>query len=49
MFFGFLSGLVAQDYDLEIIYIDGFLKIVQYDLDKLEEFFYPCGRIVEQI
>ena len=39
MFFGFLSGLVAQDYDLEVIYIDGFLKIVQYDLDKLEEFF----------
>lgn len=39
MFFGFLSGLVAQDYDIEVIYIDGFLKIVQYDLEKLEEFF----------
>ncbi|MHB1314897.1 MAG: hypothetical protein ACYCX2_05340 [Christensenellales bacterium] len=39
MFFGFLSGLAAQDYDLEVIYIDGFLKIVRYDLDKLDEFF----------
>jgi len=39
MFYGFLSGLVAQDYDLEIIFIDGFLKIVQYELDRLEEFF----------
>ncbi|MDL2289483.1 hypothetical protein LJB83_01830 [Clostridia bacterium OttesenSCG-928-F22] len=39
MFYGFISGLIAQDYDLEKIYIDGFLKIVRHELDQLEEFF----------
>jgi hypothetical protein len=39
MFTGFISGLIAQDYDLEKIFIDGFLKIVRHDLEELEELF----------
>ena len=39
MFYGFLCGLAAQDFDLDLVFIDGFLKIVKYDLDKLEELF----------
>lgn len=39
MFFGFISGIAAQDFDLEYIFIDGFIKIVHHPLDTLEELF----------
>lgn len=39
MFFGFLSGIAAQDFDLECIYIDNFLKIVGHPLESLEGLF----------
>lgn len=39
MFYGFLCGMAAQDFDLEYIYIDGFLKIVRHPLDTLESMF----------
>ncbi|OQB23972.1 MAG: hypothetical protein BWY11_01467 [Firmicutes bacterium ADurb.Bin182] len=39
MFFGFLNGMAAQDFDLEYIFIDGFLKIVHHDLSTLEGLF----------
>lgn len=39
MFFGFVSGIAAQDFDLEYIFIDGFMKIVHHPLDTLEELF----------
>ena len=48
MFYGFISGLIAQDYDLEKIFIDGFLKIVCYDLDKLEECFSHLDQIAQK-
>lgn len=39
MFYGFLCGIAAQDFDLEYIFIDGFLKIVHHDLDTLQGLF----------
>lgn len=39
MFYGFLCGIAAQDFDLEYLFIDGFLKIVHHDLTTLEEMF----------
>ena len=39
MFFGFISGIAAQDFDLEYLFIDGFLKIVRHPLDTLAELF----------
>ncbi len=38
-FFGFISGIAAQDFDLETIFIDGFLKIINHPLDELKDFF----------
>jgi len=38
-FFGFICGIAAQDFDLEALYIDGFLKIVKQDLSTLDDFF----------
>ena len=40
MFLGFIAGLMANDYDLDTLYIDGFLKIVKAEgLTGLENFF----------
>ena len=39
MFYGFICGIAAQDFDLEALYIDGFLKIVKCDLSEMEGFF----------
>ena len=38
-FYGFLCGISASDHDLEYLVVDSFLKIVQHDLDTLEELF----------
>ena len=37
--YGFLCGLSASDYDLEYVFIDGFLNFVQKPLEELGEFF----------
>ena len=39
MFFGFLSGLLAGNYDIKDVYVDGILKIGGLDYDKLGEMF----------
>lgn len=39
MFTGFLSGIAAQDYDLQAVYINSFMKIVKHPLENLEEMF----------
>lgn len=36
---GFLDGLAASNFDLKVIYIDGFLKHMDRDLEKLEDLF----------
>ena len=39
MLLGFLSGIVAANYDMNEMYVDGFLRLVEADLDELEPFF----------
>lgn len=39
MFTGFLSGIAAQDFDLEFIFINSFKKVVRHKLDELEGLF----------
>lgn len=39
MFFGFLCGIAANNFDLEYLFIDKFLKIVKHDLSELEGLF----------
>jgi len=48
MFYGFVCGLAAQDFDLEYIFIDGFLKIVRHDLDSLEGLFDDLNKFSEK-
>ncbi len=35
-FQGFVCGLIATDYDVELVYIDGLYKIAQAGMDNLE-------------
>ena len=39
VFTGFILGISAQDFDLEYIYVDGFLKIVNHSIFELEAMF----------
>lgn len=39
MFYGFLNGIIAQNYDVERVYIDGLLEFIKEDGDGLGEFF----------
>lgn len=47
MFYGFLCGIAAQDYDLEHLFLDGFLKIVHHPLDTLEGLFGQLKKFAE--
>ena len=48
MFYGFVCGLAAQDYDLEAIYVDAFLRIVGAKMDELEDFFANLSKVLNQ-
>ena len=48
LFTGFLSGLAAQDFDLEYIFIDGFRKIVRHPLETLPGLFEELEAFSEQ-
>ena len=37
MFYGFVCGVLAGNYDITELYIDGILKIVGRDFDKLAQ------------
>lgn len=39
MFLGFIAGIAAQDFDLELVYVDGFSKLVNCPLDSLCDMF----------
>lgn len=44
-FYGFLSGIIASNYDVESIYVDGLLEITNDSLANLEEFFNKLGKL----
>lgn len=48
MFYGFLNGIAAQDFDLEYLFIDGFHKIVHHPLETLEGLFAELASFAER-
>lgn len=46
-FYGFICGLLAMDYDLEKIYIDGIYKILNLNIEDLEFMKKKLERIKE--
>lgn len=39
MFTGFISGIAAQDFDLQKIYINSFTKVIRHPIEELEGMF----------
>ena len=39
MFLGFLGGMLASNYDISVIFIDAFLKLIRMDVSEAGEFF----------
>ncbi|HZJ57573.1 MAG TPA: hypothetical protein VFD89_04960 [Clostridia bacterium] len=48
VFYGFLSGIVAQNYDIERIYIDGLLEYLKEDLVNIGDWFSDINYISEK-
>lgn len=47
-FIGFVCGICSQDYDLEEMYLDGFLKIAKVEKNNLDKVLSQLNRISEQ-
>ena len=46
-FYGFICGLAAQDFDLDTIFVDAFLRIVDAKMDELEGFFTELVKVLD--
>lgn len=46
-FYGFLAGILAGNYDISVVYIDAFLKLVNATEEQLIAFFAKLERLVE--
>ena len=47
-FYGFLCGIMAMDYDLEKIYIDGIYKVMKLEEKDLEYLYYALEKICKK-
>lgn len=47
-FFGFVCGILSQNYDIAHIFIDSITKIVNDDMDALENFLNRINVVAEQ-
>ena len=47
-FIGFICGICSQDYDLEAMYLDGFLKIAKLEGQDISEALTQLNRISDQ-
>lgn len=48
MLLGFISGVIASNYDLSLLFLDGFLRIINTPLCELGEFFANLTKLSEQ-
>lgn len=46
--YGLLCGLVAQNFDIEAIFIDAFLKIINMDVADVEPFIKKLEKLTEE-
>lgn len=46
-FYGFIAGILAGNYDISVIYIDAFLKLVKADSADLSDFFGKLEHLVQ--
>lgn len=48
MFYGFICGLLAQNFDVSLIFVDAFLKLARADINTLEWLFQKLAQISER-
>jgi hypothetical protein len=48
MFLGLLKGILASNYDLSLLFVDGFLRIVKAEMDELSEFFHYLEKYADK-
>lgn len=46
--FGLISGMISVNYDISIVYVDAFVKLINAPLDTLEGFFKNLEKISAQ-
>ncbi|MBN2260540.1 MAG: twitching motility protein PilT [Clostridiales bacterium] len=46
-FFGFICGIASTDYDIETIYIDGLVKIIDLSYDELSDYIEKMENMCE--
>lgn len=47
-FFGFLCGIISNDYDIETIYIDGLQKVMKADMKDVDDFIDKTKQIAKE-
>lgn len=47
-FFGFLCGIISNNYDIETIYIDGLQKVMKADMKDVDDFIDKTKQIATQ-
>ena len=48
MFFGFLCGMLSQNFDISVIFVDAFLKLVKVEPEKIENFFARLEELAQR-
>ncbi len=48
MFYGFVCGIISQDFDISYIFIDGIKNVVHSELIEMETLFKNLNRILEK-
>lgn len=47
-FYGFLCGILSEDYDISAVYIDGLFNIIEGDLQDAAHFFYDLEKLSQK-
>lgn len=47
-FYAFLSGIIAANYDIEQIYIDGLLEILNDEIENIKPFIYNVKKLSDE-
>lgn len=48
MFFGFLCGMLSQNFDISVIFVDAFLKLVKVQPEETEDFFKRLDELAQR-
>jgi hypothetical protein len=47
-FYGFLCGILSEDYDIDAIFIDGLFNIIEEDLENAAHLFYALENLSKE-